>query len=311
MHRYRHFDNEIDLNNTNSSAILPEVETDDPYQVEFSPQIQDYSSTVNKFKLFFNRRTRLERYLFFFIILLLIILLLINIIFISYHKKNSINSLCLTSSCIELSYSISSGMNKSIDPCENFHEFVCGRWIRTNIIPKGQSTWSTTKELAQKNMILLKNILEQTSTSSLSNAEQQTMKFYKSCMNTTEIDRLNLQPLEQFFENILNFTIKQWRDLDKNQTWQQLFIDLTIPISKYPLSYVLPIKIEPDEKNSSWNNIHVSKLNYKNFLSFILQIDQPRLGLDSRDYYINSTTDNQTNTRNQIVKNFEFILKYI
>jgi hypothetical protein len=290
MHRYRHFDNEIDLNNTNSSAILPEVETDDPYQVEFSPQIQDYSSTVNKFKLFFNRRTRLERYLFFFIILLLIILLLINIIFISYHKKNSINSLCLTSSCIELSYSISSGMNKSIDPCENFHEFVCGRWIRTNIIPKGQSTWSTTKELAQKNMILLKNILEQTSTSSLSNAEQQTMKFYKSCMNTTEIDRLNIQSLEQFFENILNFTII---------------------ISKYPLSYVLPIKIEPDEKNSSWNNIHVSKLNYKNFLSFILQIDQPRLGLDSRDYYINSTTDNQTNTRNQIVKNFEFILKYI
>jgi hypothetical protein len=258
MHRYRHFDNEIDLNNTNSSAILPEIETDEPFQVEFSPQIQNYSLNVNKFKLFFSRRTHLERYLLFFIILLLIILSLTIIVSVSYHKKYSIHSLCLTSSCIEVSYSITSGMNKSIDPCEDFHEFVCGRWIRTNIIPKGHSVWSVIKELTQKNMIILKNILEQTSLSLLSTAEQQAMKFYQSCMNTTEVERLQIQPLEEFFENKLNFTLQQWINLDKNRTWQELFIYFTLLSNKYPLSYVLPIKIEPDEKNSTWNNIHVS-----------------------------------------------------
>jgi hypothetical protein len=47
--------------------------------------------------------------------------------------------------------------------------------------------------------------------------------------------------------------------MNQSQTWQQLFIDLTKIYSiKYISSFVLPIKIEADEKNSTWNNIYVS-----------------------------------------------------
>lgn len=259
MHHYRHFDNELNLNNTSSSAILSEIDPEDPYHVEISPEIHNYFSHVNKFKLFISQRTRLERYLFISIIFLLIILSIIIISFVTYHKKYSINSFCSTSSCIEVSHLISSGMNKSVNPCDDFYEFACGKWIQTNIIPKGYSAWSITKELAQKNRILVRNILEKTSISSISYAEQQAVKFYQSCMNTSEIERLKIQPLEEFFKNELNFTLKEWINLDKNQTWQGLFISLTKVISnKYPLSYVLPVKIEADEKNSTWNNIHVS-----------------------------------------------------
>jgi hypothetical protein len=259
MSRYRHFDDELDLNNGNSAAILPEIEIDEPFPFEINPQLHAYPSNVNKFKIFFLRRTYLERYLFYTIILLLIVLFLVIIISLLYHKKTSIYSLCLTPSCIEISHAFSSGMNQSVDPCDDFYEFVCGRWIRTNIIPKGYSSWSTIRELAEKGLILLKNLLEQTPISSLFYAEQEAIKYYQSCMNITELESLANQPLENYFQNQLNFTLKQWIQMNQSQTWQQLFIDLTkIYSMKYISSLVLPIKIETDEKNSTWNNIYVS-----------------------------------------------------
>ncbi|CAF1023124.1 unnamed protein product [Rotaria magnacalcarata] len=288
MNRYRHFDNEFDSNNTNSPAILPEIEVDEPFQLEFSPHLQPYPSNYDNLKIFFLHRTALERFLFYLIILLLIILFVIIIICLSYskEKEKSYNTICLTPSCIEVSYSIASGINQSVDPCEDFHQFVCGNWIRKNIIPKGHSTWSIPNELGKKNMIILKNILEQTSSSV--DAEQQAIKYYQSCMNLIELERLQIQTLEIFFQNTLNFTLKQWINLDKNQTWQQTFIYLLKLFSnQYGFLSIFPIRIDSDEKNSTWNNIY---------------IDQPELILGTRDYYIQSTTNNQSNERNRIIR---------
>ncbi|CAF4685126.1 unnamed protein product [Rotaria sp. Silwood1] len=279
MNGYRHFDNEIDLNIRNSAAILPITDIDEPYQLEFNPQISIYSS--NKFKIFFLHRTLLERCLLFLTCLLLIILIILIIIYYSHTKENLKNSICLTSSCIQVSYEISSGMNQTIDPCNDFYQFVCGQWIKKNFIPKGHSSWSILHELTQKNIIILKNLLEQTSISLVTNAEKQAIEYYQSCMNINETEQLKIEPLEKFFQINLNFTLKQWINLDKNQTWQQLFIYLIkIFSNQYEYTNIFPIKIDSDEKNSTWNNIY---------------IDQPELMLMTRDYYINSTKDNEKN----------------
>ncbi|CAF5015016.1 unnamed protein product [Rotaria sp. Silwood1] len=259
MNGYRHFDNEIDLNIRNSAAILPITDIDEPYKLEFNPQISIYSS--NKFKIFFLHRTLLERCLLFLTCLLLIILIILIIIYYSHTKENLKNSICLSSSCIQVSYEISSGMNQTIDPCH--------------------SSWSILHELTQKNIIILKNLLEQTSISLVTNAEKQAIEYYQSCMNINETEQLKIEPLEKFFQINLNFTLNQWINLDKNQTWQQLFIYLIkIFSNQYEYTNIFPIKIDSDEKNSTWNNIY---------------IDQPELMLMTRDYYINSTKDNEKN----------------
>jgi endothelin-converting enzyme len=153
-------------------------------------------------------------------------------------------------------------MNQTINPCEDFYEFTCGRWIKTNIIPKGHSGWSTTKELSRKNLIILKSILEETVTNnsvSVFNAEQEAIKFYQSCMNISELERQKIQPLEIFLKENFNLTLDQWINIDQNQTSQDLFVFLTkILAKKYGFSYLLPISVGPDDKNSTWNVIHVS-----------------------------------------------------
>jgi len=275
MSRYKHFDDELSAADINEAAVLPELDVDEPHQLEFKPQLRNYESNVvssiNKFninylKIYLSRRTRLERYLIITILLLLFLVIFIFLTFYRQHEIKHPEELCLTPACIQVSSSIYSGMNESINPCDDFYEFTCGRWIKTNVIPKGHSGWSTTKELSRKNLIILKSILEETviinNSLTTFNAEQEAIKFYQSCMNISELEKQKIQPLERFLKENFNITLDQWINIDQNQTWQNLFVSLTKLLSKkYGFSYLLPISIGPDDKNSTWNVIHVSEIN--------------------------------------------------
>ncbi|CAF1046721.1 unnamed protein product [Adineta ricciae] len=308
MSRYKHFDDELSTADVHEAAVLPELDVDEPNQLEFKPQLRNYESNgasstkkfnMNYLKIYLLRRSRLERFLMITTILLLFILF---VSFLSVYnrqqekKAERSEQICLTPACIQVSSAIYSGMNESVEPCDDFHEFVCGQWIKKNIIPKGHSSWSTTKELSRKNLILLKGILEQQVTSDEAqrdfSAEYEAVKFYRSCMNVNDIEQQGVQPLEKFLQENFNFTLNQWIHIDQNRTWEEQFALLTkILLSKYGFSYFLTIAIGPDDKNSSWNVLHVN---------------QPQLGLDSRDYYINSSTNNrsdpETDARNKIIR---------
>lgn len=44
---------------------------------------------------------------------------------------------CLTEECVQLAASVLSRMDTSVNPCQNFYNFSCGRWMNNNIIPPG------------------------------------------------------------------------------------------------------------------------------------------------------------------------------
>lgn len=252
MSRYRQFHDE---NENRSSAILPEIELEEIDQVEYRIPVH---SSRSRLRHCFSHRTRFEYILIISSIILFISLL---IVLLRPERSTHCSSICLTSTCLDMSSSILASINRSVHPCDDFHQFVCGHWMRTHLIPKGHPSWSMMKILSEKNLIVLKSLLEQQIDRADDPVEKQVKRFYRSCMNLTELERLAIKPLEEHFQSQFNFTLQQWRDLPFNQTYEQIFYHLMKFFSiHYGISTIFPIDISADEKNSSAYTIHVSSI---------------------------------------------------
>ncbi len=49
---------------------------------------------------------------------------------------------CLTPDCAQLSALVLSGLDETIEPCDNFYNFSCGSWVQNTIIPDGRFVYT-------------------------------------------------------------------------------------------------------------------------------------------------------------------------
>jgi endothelin-converting enzyme/putative endopeptidase len=89
-------------------------------------------------------------------------------------------------------------IDKSVDPCQNFYKYACGKWNGLNPIPPDQSRWDVYSKLADENAHYLWGILEQASKAGASRTpnEQKIGDFFAACMDEPAIERAALQPIE-------------------------------------------------------------------------------------------------------------------
>lgn len=81
-------------------------------------------------------------------------------------------------------------MNTDVEPCDDFYEFACGRWIQRNPIPKGETSWSQTAKLQNEIYIAIRELLEDDSEEGLSTSVAKAKSFYRACVDTGNISSL-------------------------------------------------------------------------------------------------------------------------
>uniref|UniRef100_A0A452RGU3 Neprilysin n=1 Tax=Ursus americanus TaxID=9643 RepID=A0A452RGU3_URSAM len=210
------------------------------------------------------RWTPLEISLSVLVLLLTIIAVTMIALYATYD-----DGICKSSDCIKSAARLIQNMDATAEPCTDFFKYACGGWLKRNVIPETSSRYSNFDILRDELEVVLKDVLQEPKTEDIV-AVQKAKTLYRSCINETAIDSRDGKPLLSLLPDIYDWPVA-------TENWEQTYgISWTAEKSiaqlnsKYGKKVILNFFVGTDDKNS---------------MNHIIHIDQPRLGLPSRDYY--------------------------
>jgi putative endopeptidase len=165
----------------------------------------------------------------------------------------------------------------SIDPSDDFAEFVNGVWKKNNPIPDKYTKWGTFELLHEDNLKKLKDI----TSSNCEGIYKNLGILYNLALDEERLEEEGLKP----FQNIENLILDA---VNKNELWRIMAI-----LNKYGIAGMFNTYSQEDAKNSSL---------------VVLYISTGGLGLPDRDYYY---LENKEEIRKMYKKYIADILLYL
>jgi putative endopeptidase len=153
-----------------------------------------------------------------------------------------------------------SALDKNADPCQDFYQYACGGWLKNNPIPSDQAAWGRFNELAERNRMYLREILENAAKAKdRTPNEQKIGDYFASCMDEAAINKKGVAAIQPELDQINSL-----QDKDR-------LPDLIARLHRDGVDVLFSFGSGADFKNAK---------------EVIAQADQGGLSLPDRDYYL-------------------------
>jgi putative endopeptidase len=146
-------------------------------------------------------------------------------------------------------------LDRTVDPCTDFHQFACGGWLKSTEIPADRARWSRFNEISDRNQAELRRILE---AAQKGTGDKRLGAFYGACMDTAKVDHDAAQPLEPLLK------------LTKRAYTAKSLADVLAELHKERIFAFFDISGDQDFGDAT---------------KVLANLDQNGLGLPDRDYY--------------------------
>lgn len=152
-------------------------------------------------------------------------------------------------------------MDTTVNPGDDFFEYVNGTWIKNNPIPADKNSWSAFQELYERNRENIRSIIETAASKQdapAGSVDKQIGTFFNTGMDTVAIEKQGVGPLKDLFLKIDSIT--SIADVQSMAAYLQ----------KYNIGALFQVFSNADQKNSEM---------------VIANFYQSGIGLPDRDYY--------------------------
>ncbi|XP_014221470.1 neprilysin-2-like [Trichogramma pretiosum] len=194
---------------------------------------------------------------------------------------------CTTAACLAEAARLIDIIDESVDPCDNFYQFVCGNFMKKQNI-SDESITINPFSIAQSKILreLFRELRERVKPNELS-AFKKVKIFYENCINVRRIERDGTEPFFKIFRAFGGWPVLQ----DKSQ-WDENTWNWSESINKLGEKFILIfpviIAVQPDNRNSSRNIIKLLSFHDALLATFLDNSDND-LYKAYRDFMINVT----------------------
>jgi putative endopeptidase len=167
-------------------------------------------------------------------------------------------------------------MNLSVNPGDDFFDYVNGAWIKSHPVPADKAAYGEFEIVEDGNYDLIRGIVERAANNTTApegSLDQKIGEFYRVGMDNATLEKQRLAPIEGYLRMIDN--ISSLTDLQNVST---IMLD-------YRMDPFFSLYAEPDKNNSK---------------VMIATLSQGGLGLPDRDFYLRKDNDSER-TREQYV----------